>query len=314
MADLTINQLTEDTSPTTDDYIPAWDVGTGTSKKVSLANVNASDAVSKAGFLFDFVESGCVWTADSVGVNLNASMTSGVVWLSGKRLTVAAVTARAFTTNVDTYIDLSDNGDGTGLLAYDEEATNAASPALAAGSIRIGIIQAAATITATTKVNQGQETKVFPIASSIPYAVTDSLGNLICPRDPNRKTLGYRQAITNQASTSTTNTATILQVPYIVPIGRKVKYTAYSATFPVNASATTSRIRLFDGAGTGGTQLQAATASTFAANVGVPVLTEVIYTPSAASNTVSAGVQADAGTATWTCGSTLPGWLKVELI
>lgn len=39
MADQTINQLTEDTNPTSDDFIPSWDGTTGTTKKISLQNV-----------------------------------------------------------------------------------------------------------------------------------------------------------------------------------------------------------------------------------------------------------------------------------
>src|SRR5205085_10334892 len=121
------------------------------------------------------------------------------VYINGRRHTVATITAHAFTASKDTYIDLLySTVDNVATPVYTEVSNNAASPALAANSVRVCIIQSGATITATTKVNQGEETKVFPIASSIPYAVTDSLGNLICPRDPNRKILGYRQAIADQ--------------------------------------------------------------------------------------------------------------------
>lgn len=195
-------------------------------------------------FKFDYVDSGCVWTADNVGVNLNASMTAGVVVINGNPVTVALVTARAFTTNVDTYIDVLDNGDGTGLVVYTTAVTNAASAALATNSIRIGIIQAAATITAATKVNQGQEDRVFPIASSIPYAVTDSLGNLICPRDPNRKTLGLRQALANVnfngTATDITGLSTIVNVP---TGGRKIKIS--SSNRGIGSSVAADRFEIF---------------------------------------------------------------------
>ena len=174
---------------------------------------------------FDFVASGGVWTADSVGVNLNASMTAMVCYINGRRIAISAITAHAFTASKDTYIDVLDNADGTGTVVYTEATTNAASPALAVNSIRICIIQAAATITATTKVNQGQEDRVFPIASSIPYAVTDSLGNLICPRDSMKRTLGYRQVIANQGSITTIVDITGLSVPFIADGVTKVKAT-----------------------------------------------------------------------------------------
>lgn len=41
MADKTINQLTEDTNPTSDDYLAGWDTGTGAAKKITLANLQA---------------------------------------------------------------------------------------------------------------------------------------------------------------------------------------------------------------------------------------------------------------------------------
>lgn len=44
MAEETINQQTEDTTPTSDDYVLTWDVTPGTTKKVSLANIKAKIA------------------------------------------------------------------------------------------------------------------------------------------------------------------------------------------------------------------------------------------------------------------------------
>ena len=67
---------------------------------------------------YDHVVSGGVWTADSVGVNLNASTTAIVCVINGRYISIGAVTARAFTTNVDTYIDVLDNADGTGTIVY----------------------------------------------------------------------------------------------------------------------------------------------------------------------------------------------------
>lgn len=42
MAEETINQQTEDTSPTSDDLVPVWDVTTAVQKKVTLANIKSS--------------------------------------------------------------------------------------------------------------------------------------------------------------------------------------------------------------------------------------------------------------------------------
>lgn len=273
-------------------------------KPVTLFNEN----------MFDHVVSGGVWTADSVGVNLNASMTAIVVMINGRRISIGAVTARAFTTNVDTYIDVLDNADGTGTLVYTTATTNAASPALAANSMRIGIIQAAATITATTKVNQGQEDKVFPIASSIPYAVTDSLGNLICPRDPNRKVLGQRQIIadyTGGAGSTAENDVTGLSIPVIVPTGRKIVISGFANVFNNNAAAN-MEYRIKEGA----TQLASTRINVVNTNVieFCPFSTQAI-TPTAGSHTyklsqissLTAGPNVSAS-------ATQPAFLKVELV
>lgn len=133
----------------------------------------------------DFVASGCVWSGDSYGSTLAASMTSGVVYISGKRLTVAAVTARAFTASKDTYIDLSDNGDGTAAFTYTEVGNNAASPVLAASSVRIAIIvSGGSSIAASTSIAQGGFANTSPTISSQILKGFDTLGNLIYPKGP----------------------------------------------------------------------------------------------------------------------------------
>jgi hypothetical protein len=89
----------------------------------ALASGELSSDPLRTELFFDYVASGLVWTADAAGSTRNASMTSGVIYILGKRLTLAAVTARAFTASKDTYIDVSDNGDGTGLITYNEVPT-----------------------------------------------------------------------------------------------------------------------------------------------------------------------------------------------
>lgn len=265
----------------------------------------------RSNYLFDFVVSGGVWTADSVGVNLNASMTAIVVMINGRRISIGAVTARPFTLNVDTYIDILDNADGTGTLVYTTAATNAASPALAANSMRIGIIQAAATITATTKVNQGQEDKVFPIASSIPYAVTDSLGNLICPRDPNRKVLGYRQIISNANTTSTTAaTVTGLTVPVIIPTGRKFKISYSTGLGLTNSGAngTFAAICLTSGADANRLQQSNTTGTST-----IPATPIYMSSSVAGSQTFVGTLAVGAGTGTLNANAVSPAFVMVEL-
>src|ERR1700676_4993474 len=59
------------------------------------ANINPNTLLNET--TFPFVASGLVWTADSAGVTLNGSMTSGVLYYNGTRATVTSVSGHAFT-------------------------------------------------------------------------------------------------------------------------------------------------------------------------------------------------------------------------
>lgn len=265
-------------------------------------------------FPYDYVVSGCVWTADAAGSTRLASMTAGVVVINGNPITVAAVTSRTFTASKDVYVDVLDNGDGTGLLVYTDGTTNAASGALAANSIRLAIIVVGASSIATeASINQGQEDKLVPIASSVPYAVTDSLGNLICPRDPNRKILGYRRIVANATATALAQ-ITGLTCPVIIPTGRKIKISVVTESVYNSNTAVNTIVSVWDGAVSGGTQVVAATASSPAVNHQTPVHSAVMLTPASASKTYNVGLQgAGGGTSTFKGSSTSPGYLMIEL-
>lgn len=266
----------------------------------ALASGELSTDPLRTEMFFDYVASGMVWTGDAYASTRNASMTSGVIYINGRRLTASAVAAQSFTASKDTYIDASDNGDGTALLTYTEVANNAASPALAANNVRIGIIvTGASNIAAAGSVNQGQEDKVLPIASSVPYAVTDSLGNLICPRDPLRRVLGYRRRTSNFTTTSTSAVQiTELSCPVIVPAGRKVRVTALVPVGfqSVNANGTT--LSIWEGTVASGTLLNFAKNDTDLASYQNPLNTSAIRTPASTSVTYNAGFQTGGGTGT----------------
>lgn len=260
---------------------------------------------------FDFVASGCVWSGDSYGSTRAASMTSGVVYINGKRVSVSSVSARSFTASKDTYIDVDD----TGTLTYTEANNNAASPALAANSIRLGIIvTGASNIANAGSVNQGQQDKVLPIASSVPYTFTDSLGNIICPRDPNRKVIGYRQATSNQSSIGTTATQlTTLSCPVIIPSGRKVVVTVYTSNI-IPSTANQPELHAWDGTVGSGTQI----ATGFGVNVGSTGVACVAISPPlsvSGSKTYNGGAkQGSSGTCTVGGSSNAPAFIKVELV
>jgi hypothetical protein len=282
-------------------------------KGTGSVQINGTDIL---GTVFDHVVSGIVITADSAGVNKNYSISSGVVCIGGNFLTVAAVSAQTVAASKDRYIDLRDNGDGTAAYITNEVNNNAASQALTAGDMRVGIVVAGATfITNAGSINQGQEDKVLPIASSIAYAVTDSLGNLICPRDPQRKLLGYRQVIANIGSLSSTTATQIvgLACPVIVPTGRKVKLTLHIPAAVPNANAAFNGY-IFDGTiGGGGTQV--ATTSMYVSNsqASGAWIPGVTTTPASASKTYNAGYAISTGSLTLGASATSPIFIKVEL-
>lgn len=277
-----------------------------------LEDMSVALSTYRANTTFDHVISGGVWTGDSYGSTRAASMTALVCMINGRRLTVSAVTARSFTASKDTYIDVLDNADGTATLVYTEATNNAASSALAANSIRIGIIvTGASSIANAAAINQGQEDKVLPIASSIPYAVTDSLGNLICPRDPNRRILGYRQIVvdfTLSAAQTTPTQITGLSCPVIVPTGRKVKVTCW--TMAVQPAAGVGQLTIWDGVVNSGTKVSHANMPTSNAQA----VADCEITPSSSSKTYNAGIHNSGLNNTTVVGSTVPMFIRVELV
>lgn len=260
MADVKVSGLPTKSAPTGSDYVVLNDA-TGPTTKRGLLSVLAafffnqinipagsgSPITRQTEFALDFVASGLVWTADAVALTRNASMTAGVIYINGRRISISAVVARSFTASRDVYIDVLDNQDGTGTLVYTDNTTNNPSPALAANSVRIGIIVVGASnIAATTSVNQGQLDRVLPIASSIPYTFTDSIGNIICPRDgSSRRMIGYRQCIVNTATTSTADIPPV-NMNVIVPTGRNLFLDASGAGMSSSAANSAVVLQIID--------------------------------------------------------------------
>lgn len=261
---------------------------------------------------FDFVAEGCILAGVSYGASLNYTMTLGTVYINGTRVVVSAIASTALAASKDNYIDVGING----VVTVTAVANNAASPALAANSIRLGIIvTGAANIANVGSVNQGQENKVLPIASSIAYSVTDSLGNLICPRDPQRKVLGYRQA-TSSSNPNTTPTAIPgLTVPVIVPTGRKVKVSFYGGAATGGAPGAVLTIALYETSILAGNRLNSydwSTPNTNYVNGGASIAQ--VATPNANSKTYLAAYSVNTGAGTLTASATAPAYILVELV
>lgn len=107
--------------------------------------------------LANFVYTGCVW--NTLG-GLNATMTGGTVYVTGYRTLVSAIASQAFAINSDVYVDI----DYLGNVTFNAVSNGAASPSLAANSIR--------------------DAKVVTNGSavvSITQVGSDSLGNIIYP-------------------------------------------------------------------------------------------------------------------------------------
>lgn len=292
------------------------------SKGTGVVKINGS--VPKQFFqnaAFNFIELGCTWSADSAGVNRNATMSPGFVWIAGKRLSVAAITGHTFTASKDTYVDFADNGDGTAKVIYTEVTNNAASPSTLSDASTFSdssnirnaiIITGASSIADSGSVNQGQETALLPITSSTPYAVTDSLGNRICPRDPQRRLLGYRQATGNQTATTAVD-MTALSCPVNIPTGRKVLITGTIPAASNNTSGSGAVMSLIDATASATVTNSVGHSSTANANFNVNPAN--IYTPPASgARTFKAQFSNNAGgTASTNSLSTAPSWIKVEL-
>lgn len=271
--------------------------------QINIPDGSGSPRTRDSEMLFDFVASGLVWTGDAYASTRNASMTSGVVYINGRRISISSVTARSFTASKDTYIDILDNADGTGTLVYTEVTNNAASPALAANSVRVGIIvTGASNIASVASINQGQETKLLPIASSLAYKITDSLGNLICPRDPTRKLLGYRIMTANQGSITAEAVVTELNVPIKVPTGRKVKLTLAGTKSNTSSSTDTVRIRETN---ISGTTVASRVSFTAAATASEDMGLAVVITPSATTINYVVTLAVASGTLTANAGACL---------
>lgn len=264
--------------------------------------------------IFDHVVSGGVWSADAAGSTRAASMTEIVVYINNRRITVSPVSGRLFTASRDTYIDILDNLDGTGTLVYTEVTNNNTSPALASNSIRIGIIiTGASSIANAGSINQGQEDKVLPIASSVAYTTTDSLGNLICSRDPNRKKLGYRQLVSSPAAQANNTQVPGLTCPVKLPTLRSIWIETFSEYVVGSAVNNRYGLQLWDGTVGSGTQLSANGPTAHANNAFVTGYAKSQTTPTSTTKTYNTGLASASGNGQVVASTNAPAYIKVGL-
>lgn len=222
MTDTKVSALPSDSSLAMSDYVVSNEASGPTTKRatytviaallfnqINIPDGSGSPRTRDSEMGRSFVVSGGVWSGDAYASTRNASMTALVCYINGRRLTVSAVSARSFTASKDTYIDVLDNADGTATLVYTEVSNNAASPSLAANSMRLGTVVTGATnIAAATSIGQGGFANIVPVISSQIFKGFDSLGNLIYPKGPVTPVLTqipYKFSVYRSAALTSTN-------------------------------------------------------------------------------------------------------------
>lgn len=252
-----------------------------------------------AALFFDHVSSGCVWSGDSYGSTRNASMTAGYVFINGRYIPLAAVTARNFTASRDTYVYAVDNLDGTASFTYSEVTNNNTSPTPPANSILLAIIiTGAGSIANVGSINNGDPDKLLPIAASQAYQFTDSNGNLINPRDPMRKVLALRKTVTQFTSvaSATWQQVTGLSMPFISPGNRNLRTTFFGSDVFKSGGSGVLKIGIWDGTVGSGTMLGDGepNIASGTANVGDA---RAISRPAAGAKTYNIGANPNSGNA-----------------
>ena len=260
------------------------------------ASINPNTLLTET--TFPFVSTGLVWSTVS---GLSGGMTSGVLYYNGIRVSVNSVASNTFTASKDTYVDIDVNGN----ITYQAVTNNAASPAITANSVRVAIIVSSGA--ALTTINQGSESAAAPVVSSVTLIVCDSLGNLICPRDPNRKLLAMRQITASATGTVIADIAGLSALPVIVPSGRRIKLRSFSALMQ-STSATTLTHDIFEG----GTQIAESDVSVAASGL-AQANPEWVGTPTAGLHTYKTRAGASAGNFTFYAGTTFPAYIIAEL-
>lgn len=253
----------------------------------------------------DFVASGLILTGNSYGSTLLASLSSGVVYINGIRIPISAVANRAYTASRDTYVDVGLDG----VVDFNPVTNNSASPALSAGHIRIGIvITGASNIASAASINQGQLDRVLPISGGVPYTFTDSLGNVICNRDPQGQMIGYRQIISNYGNASAVQVPG-LDVPFIADGIRNVNIKFQAAAYTSSSAAGSGQaVQIREGA----TALALGAYVNAGGNFQQQVVPERVLTPSAGLHTYNIYLSPGAGTLTINASTANPAYVKIE--
>jgi len=247
----------------------------------------------------DYVLSGGT-VAQATG--LIASISSGVAYINGRRLTFGAMT-KTFTASKDTYVDLIEtDGSNIATVSYTELASGATGSSPVSNGMHIGVVNSSAS--AITTISQTSTTRS-----------NDYLGYPLFQTTPNRRIIGYAQITSNATSSGTGVTAVAgLQKTVIVPAGAVIKISVFSSNF-VAGSANQPQVSLWDGASATGTQISGyVMAATNTDSSGVN-LSAVVSNAAGGTKVYSVGIQQPtSGTATLAASATQPAYILIEIM
>jgi hypothetical protein len=245
-----VNQLANTINGNLDDAnisgISGTKVASGT-LPASAATTDANVETRLSEIFGDFVASGAVW---SISSGLAGTMTSGVVYIGGRRVVVSAITTRNFTASKDTYVSVNN----AGVVSYSEVANGAAAPALPADSVWLAIVVTDGTgITAVKLFGSGLSgTVIYPTTGLGPWrsytpawtnsgtANTIGNGSLTGAFNQVGKTVYYRIRLTLGTTTGAGNGSWIFSLPVLTHASAYAAYSKIGNTTVFDTSGSAS--------------------------------------------------------------------------
>lgn len=275
-----------------------------TSKGSGKVQDNGSNLVDFRSSFSNFIQTGGIWTQNT---GLVGAMTAATIWINGIEYSVSAIASHTFGASVDTYIDYTV---GTGIV-YTAVSNNATSPSLATNSVRIAIVVTGSS--SISSVNQGAVEATAPIVSSNVLAVSDSIGNIIYPSNPNPGLLGYRKITSNFSTSSTTATLVTGLNVTVIATGRRLKLTTFARDIFSTTSAGYMSWSIWDGTAGSGTQLGAGQSNPSNTTGQTMAMAMAWTTPAAGvTKTYTVGLLTSAGSANIEAAALYPAFISVE--
>jgi len=137
---------------------------------VSAFDTNSNPETRENETVGNIVASGLIWSATT---GLGATMTAGVAYVSGKRLSIASVASNTFTASRDTYVYV----DNAGAVQYNAQTNGATQPATPANNLLIAkVITNGSTV---TNISDLRVTTLSTGSQSWPVIITGATGGTV---------------------------------------------------------------------------------------------------------------------------------------